>query len=53
MTKTHGSTHSRKGKHLFYSERCQIAVLRKGNYSYFQVAKVLELVPKIIDYDTN
>lgn len=33
MTQTKHNINSRKGKHLSYAERCQIAVLKKENYS--------------------
>ncbi|MFZ2744015.1 MAG: helix-turn-helix domain-containing protein [Trichococcus flocculiformis] len=39
MTQNHDNTVSRKGKHLTYSERCQIAILKKENYSNRQVAQ--------------
>ncbi len=29
MTQTYNNTNLRKGKHLSYSERCQIAILKK------------------------
>ena len=29
MTQNHDNTVSRKGKHLTYSERCQIAILKR------------------------
>jgi IS30 family transposase len=39
MTQNHDNTVSRKGKHLSYSERCQIAILKKEGYSNRQVAQ--------------
>ena len=48
MTQTHDSTVSRKVKHLSYSEHCQIAILKKENYSNRQVAQVLGGVPQTI-----
>ena len=49
MTQNHDNTVSRKGKHLTYSERCQIAILKKENYSNRQVADVLGCVPQTIN----
>ena len=49
MTQTHDNTVSRKGKHLSYSERCQIAILKKEGYSNRKVAKVLGRVPQTIN----
>jgi len=49
MTQTHDNTVPRKGKHLSYSERCQIAILKKEGYSNRQVAKALERVPQTIN----
>ena len=48
MTQTNDNTISRKGTHLSYAERCQIAVLKKENYSNRQVARVLGRVPQTI-----
>ncbi|EME7141949.1 IS30 family transposase [Enterococcus faecium] len=49
MTQNHDNTVSRKGKHLTYSERCQIAILKKENYSNRQVVDVLGCVPQTIN----
>lgn len=48
MTQTKQNTNSRKAKHLSCAERCQIAVLKKENYTNRQVAKVLSRVPQTI-----
>ena len=53
MTQTHDNTVSRKGKHLSYSERCQIAILKKEGYSNRQVAKVLGRVPQTINNEID
>lgn len=45
MTQTYNNTNLRKGIHLSYSERCQIAILKKERYSNRQIAKVLGRVP--------
>ncbi|WP_270218766.1 IS30 family transposase [Enterococcus lactis] len=49
MTQTHLSTDSRKGKHLSYAERCQIAVLKKEKYSNRQIAEALGRAPQTIN----
>lgn len=49
MMQNHNNTVSRKRKHLSYSERCQIAILKKEGYSNRQVAKVLRRVPQTIN----
>ena len=49
MTQTKNNIDSRKGKHLSYAERCQIEVLKKGNYSNRQIARVLGRVPQTIN----
>ena len=48
MTHTKNNTNSRKEKYLSYSERCQIAILKKEHYSNRQVAKVLGRAPQTI-----
>lgn len=53
MTQTYDNTVSRKGKHLSYSERCQIAILKKEGYSNRQVAKVLGRVPQTINNEID
>lgn len=53
MAQTHTNTDSRKGKHLSYAERCQIAVLKKEQYSNRQVANVLDRVPQTINNEIN
>lgn len=47
MTQTKNNIHSHKGKHLSYTERCQIVALKKKNYSNRQNFEVL--VPQIIN----
>lgn len=49
MPQIYNSTNLRKGKHLSYSERCQITILKKENYSHRQIAKVLGRVPQTIN----
>lgn len=41
MTQTYDNTSSQKGKHLSYSERCQIAILLKEGYSNRGVGNAL------------
>ncbi|NLN83605.1 MAG: helix-turn-helix domain-containing protein, partial [Firmicutes bacterium] len=38
MTQMNNNTNSRKGKHLNYAERCQIAVLKQEGYSMTKIA---------------
>lgn len=49
MTQDYDNTVSRKGKHLSYAERCQIAILKKENYSNRRVAEILGRVPQSIN----
>lgn len=49
MTHSNDNTLARKGKHLSYSERSQIAILKTENYSNRQVAKALGRVPQTIN----
>ena len=49
MTHSNDNTLRRKGKHLSYSERAQIAILKKENYSNSQIAKVIGCVPQTIN----
>ena len=53
MTQTYNNTNLRKGKHLCYSERCQIAILKKESYSNRQIAKVLGRVPQTINNEIS
>jgi len=53
MTQTHTTTDSRKGKHLSYAERCQIAILKKEGYSNRHIAEVLDRVPQTINNETH
>ncbi len=53
MTQTYSNTNLRKGKHLSYSERCQIAILKKESYSNRQIAKVLGRVPQTINNEIS
>ena len=49
MTQTKDNTNSRQRKHLSYAERCQIAILKKENYSNRNIAKVLGRAPQTIN----
>ncbi len=53
MTQIKDTTNSRKGKHLSYSERSQIMVLKKENYSNRAIAKVLNRAPQTINNEIN
>jgi len=53
MTQIKDNTNSRKGKHLSYSERSQIMVLKKENYSNREIAKVLNRAPQTINNEIN
>ncbi len=53
MTQTNGTTHSRKGTHLSYLERCQIAVLKKEQYSNRTIADILGRAPQTINNEVN
>ncbi|WP_028273280.1 helix-turn-helix domain-containing protein, partial [Atopococcus tabaci] len=53
MTQTHLNTESRKGKHLSYAERCQIAVLKKEKYSNRDIAQVLGRAPETINSEVR
>lgn len=53
MTQTNCNINSRKGTHLSYSERCQIAVLKKEDYSNRQIANVLQRAPQTINNEIN
>lgn len=48
MTQEQFNTVSRKGKHLSYQERAQIAILRKQGYSNRAIAKALGRAPQTI-----
>lgn len=48
MTQEQFNTNSRKGKHLSYQERCQIAILKKEGYSNRAIAKSLGRSPQTI-----
>lgn len=41
MTQINNNTNSRKGKHLNYAERCQIAVLKQEGYSMTKIAGII------------
>lgn len=49
MTQINDNTNSRKGKHLTYSERSQIMVLKKENYSNRKIAAILNKAPQTIN----
>lgn len=49
MTQTKDNTNSRQRKHLSYAERCQIAILKKENYSNRNIAKILGRAPQTIN----
>lgn len=53
MTHSNDNTLRRKGKHLSYSERAQIAILKKENYSNRQIAKVIGCVPQTINNEIH
>ncbi|AYW46904.1 IS30 family transposase [Tetragenococcus osmophilus] len=44
---------ARKGKHLSYSERSQIAILKQENYSNRRIASVLERAPQTINNEVK
>ena len=49
MTHSNDNTSERKGKHLSYSERSQIAILKQESYSNRRIAIVLERAPQTIN----
>ncbi|SIO03405.1 Transposase and inactivated derivatives, IS30 family [Carnobacterium alterfunditum] len=49
MTHSNDNTPARKGKHLSYSERSQIAILKQEDYSNRPIAIVLNRVPQTIN----
>lgn len=53
MTHTNDNPLARKGKHLSYSERSQITILKIDNYSNRQIANVLGRVPQIINNEIH
>lgn len=53
MTQINNNTNSRKGKHLSYAERCQIAILKKEGYSNRKIATVLNRAPQTINNEVN
>ncbi|MGO1356521.1 IS30 family transposase [Alkalibacterium gilvum] len=53
MTHSNHTTSARKGKHLSYSERSQIAILKQENYSNRRIASVLERVPQTINNEVK
>jgi len=53
MTHSNDNTLVRKGKHLSYSERAQIAVLKKEDYSNRHIAKVIGCVAQTINKEVN
>ena len=53
MTQINNNTNSRKGKHLSYAERCQIAILKKEGYSNRKSATVLNRAPQTINYEVD
>lgn len=53
MTHSNDNTSARKGKHLSYSERSQIAILKIEHYSNRQIANVLDRVPQTINNEIH
>lgn len=53
MTQDQFNTNSRKGKHLSYEERCQIAILKKEGYSNRAIAKSLGRSPQTINNEVK
>lgn len=53
MTQLNHTTVSRRGKHLSYAERAQIAVLKSEHYSNRHIARVLNRVPQTINTEIN
>ncbi|WP_208559376.1 IS30 family transposase [Marinilactibacillus kalidii] len=53
MTHSNNNTTARKGKHLSYSERSQIAILKTENYSNRGIAKALGRVPQTINSEIH
>ncbi|OJF89610.1 IS30 family transposase [Alkalibacterium sp. 20] len=53
MTHSNDNTSVRKGKHLSYSERSQIAILKIEHYSNRQIANVLGRVPQTINNEIH
>lgn len=53
MTHSNHTTSARKGKHLSYSERSQIAILKQENYSNRRIASVLERAPQTINNEVK
>uniref|UniRef100_UPI00131F31D4 helix-turn-helix domain-containing protein n=1 Tax=Mycobacterium tuberculosis TaxID=1773 RepID=UPI00131F31D4 len=49
MTHYNDNTLARNGKHLSYSDRSQIAILKTENYSNREVARALGRVPQTIN----
>lgn len=49
MTQPKNNTQSHNGKHLSYTERCQIEILKKENYSNRKVADILGRVPQTVN----
>ncbi|WP_368646214.1 IS30 family transposase [Alkalibacterium putridalgicola] len=53
MTHSNDTTLARKGKHLSYAERVQIAVLKKEDYSNRRIADVIGRVPQTINNEIH
>lgn len=53
MTQSNDNTLSRKGKHLSYAERAQIAVLRKENYSNRRIAGIIGCAAQTINNEIH
>ncbi len=53
MTQTNDNTSSLKGKHLSYSERCQIMAYKKVHYSNQKIAKILKRAPQTINNEVK
>lgn len=53
MTHLNNTTLTRKGKHLSYAERAQIAILKEKKYSNRQIALSLDRAPQTIHNDIH
>lgn len=53
MTYSNNTTLTRKGKHLSYAERVQIAVLKQENYSNRHIAHILGRAPQTINNEIH
>lgn len=53
MTHSNDNTSARKGKHLSYSERSQITILKQEGYSNRRIANILNRVPQTINNEVR